>query len=332
MSWWNRFLGGGDQPKVEPMLTDVQRLAFEQATNLMHIINESLQISNNSTNPETKVSRLELARARLDSLELLSVQHPFIKLQRLQEVRNTISGLASQYGEAGYYAQTDPSYRDYNQNALQNIDTQNVDLIEGWRFSATIQLQTPLRVLSRHGETHGGFTDPPKIAHDRCEGHWVPVLKSYKDLGIDIPEVIVDGKTTVSDIGQIPIDGGDYLKFLLKVRKIVEHTESVESRKVKLSAELSRPEYASFLRKLGGKKAIASKFFPAFVECIPKLPPDSVEALWLYELTTPARITAAPDAVLLGLKGIGPAKLKIIREACQSAFDKQSELIDAVVR
>ena len=216
MSWWNRFLGGGERPKEEPELTDVQRFAFEQATNLMHVINESLQLSNNSTNPETKVSRLELARSKLDSLELLSLQHPFIKLQRLDGVRKTISGLASLYGEAGYYAQTAPSCRDYQQNVWRNIDTQSVELIKGWRFGATMQLRTPLRVLSRHGETHEGLTDPPKIANEQWEGYWTPVLKSYKELGIDIPDVIFESGTTASDIGQIPINGGHYLKFLLK--------------------------------------------------------------------------------------------------------------------
>ena len=73
MSWWNRFLGGGKQPSAEPVLTDVQRFAVEQATNLMQIINESLLLSNNATNSETKVSCLELARSKLDSLELSSL-------------------------------------------------------------------------------------------------------------------------------------------------------------------------------------------------------------------------------------------------------------------
>ena len=331
MSWSSRFLGGGKQPSAEPVLTDVQRFAVEQATNLMHIINESLLLSNNATNSETKVSRLELARSKLDSLELLSLQHPFIKLQRLEKVKTTMSDLASQYGDAGYCTQTEPSCRDYQQNVWRNSDTQNGDLIKGWRFIATIQLRTPFRVLSRHGETHEGLTDPPKIANEQWEGYWTTVLKSNKELGIDIPEVIVGGKTTASDIGQIPIDGGDYLTFLLELQKIVEKTEAVESRKAMLSMELSRPKYASFLRKLGGKKVIASKYFPAFLERIPKLSPESVEALRRCELTTPARITAAPDAVLLGMKGIGPTKLKIIRETCQSAFNKQSELLDAVV-
>ena len=175
-----------------------------------------------------------------------------------------MSDLASQNGEAGYYAQTEPSCRDYQQNVWRNTDTQNGDLIKGWRFIATIQLRTPFRVLSRHGETHEDLTDPPKIANEQWEGYWTTVLKSNKELGIDIPEVIVGGKTTASDIGQISIDGSAYLTFLLEVRKIVEKTESVESRKAMLRIELSRPKYASFLRKLGGKKPYQANIFPLF--------------------------------------------------------------------
>ncbi len=334
MSWFRRFFGSddSDRPKAEPKLTDIQRLAFEQAGNLMHVINESLQLSNNSTNPSTKVSRLELARSKLDSLVLLSQQHCFIKLQRLDSVRATIAALAKEYGEAGYYALTDSSSRDYSQDVWRNIGMPINDIAKGWRFGATMQLRTPWRVLSRHGEIHDGLTDPPPIACEQWEGYWTPELKSVKELGIDIPEIVVKGETMASDIGQIPGDGGDYLKFLLKVRTIVELDEPIESRKARLSEELRQPEWASFCRKLGGKQGIQSRFFPPFIDCIRGLSFDLVGALWAAKLTTPARIIAAPDAALLAIKGVGPAKLKIIREACQSASEMHSELIDAVNR
>ena len=313
-------------------MNDLQRLAFEQAENLMHIINESLQLSNNSTNPSTKVSRLEVARSKLDSLVLLSRQHPFIKLQRLEGVRDTIAALAREYSEAGYYAKTDSSSRDYSQDVWRNIGVPIDDIAKGWRFGATMQLRTPLRVLSRHGEIHDGLTAPPSIARQQWEGYWTPVLRSYKELGIDIPEFGVLDGTMASDIGQIPSGGGDYLKFLLKVRTIVELEEPIESRKARLSVELRQPEWASFCRKLGGKQGIQSRFFPPFIHCIPKLSREAVEALWTAKLTTPARIMTAPDAALLAINGVGPAKLQSIREACLSASQKDSELVDAVVR
>ena len=59
MSWWKKIFASEGEPKnSEPELTELQRFAAEQATSLMEIINESLQVANNSTNPSTKVSRL----------------------------------------------------------------------------------------------------------------------------------------------------------------------------------------------------------------------------------------------------------------------------------
>ncbi|MDO8250443.1 MAG: hypothetical protein Q7T78_12110 [Rhodoferax sp.] len=333
MSWLKKLFGGTEQKQSSaPRPNEIQRLVFEQAENLMHVINESLQISNNSTNPSTKVSRLELASTKLDSLELLSAQHPFIKLQILDGVRKTISALSKEYSGAGYYAQTDSSCRDYRQDVWKNINMPLDDIAKGWRFGATMQLRTPLRVISRHGEVHEGLTDPPAIAQDQSEGYWLPLLKSFAEIGIDIPEVIMTNTTMASDVGQIPSDGGEYLKFLLKVRAIVEQDEPIESRELLLRDELRLPEWSGFCRKLGGMQAIQSRFFPAFIDVIKGLPAHSVAALWDAKLTTPKRISNAADAELRAIKGVGPAKLKAIREACAAAENPESEFVENVTR
>ena len=344
MSWLSKFFGGSAKPaKVHPPAPDTsqhqptpttyQQAIFEQASGLMHVINESLQISNNSTNPETKVSRLEVARSKLDSLELLSKQNPFLKLQRLEGVRKSIAELSSEFSDAGYYALTDESCRDYQQDVWRGINMPSNDLIKGRMFGATMQLRTPLRVLSRHGEIHEGLNDPPAIAQDQSEGYWTTVLKSYAELGMpDVPEVLMRGQTMASDIGQIPNDGGDYLKFLLQVRGIIEGADSVKSRKRALSDELKNPEWSGFVRKLGGKQAIQNSFFPAFIECIKGLSRETIEALWNAKLTTPASLSSSSDAALKAFKGIGPAKLKAIREACDLAVDPSCEFVDGVIR
>jgi len=46
------------------------------------------------------------------------------------------------------------------------------------------------------------------------------VLKSWRDLGIDEDEV--PESTMSSQIGQVPVDGGDFLPFLLEYRMIIE--------------------------------------------------------------------------------------------------------------
>ena len=135
-----------------------------------------------------------------------------------------------------------------------------------------------------------------------------------------------------SDIGQIPRDGGDYLKFLLKVREIIEELSPIEVRRTRLREELRNPAWAYFCRKLGGKQAVVNQFFPPFIETIKGLPANAVAGIRECGLTTPAQITAAADAKLLAIKGIGPAKLKFIRSACDSVTDKDSELVDLVER
>lgn len=318
--------------QIDPLnLTELQRFAWGQAISLMELINESIQISNNSTNPETKVSRLELTRAKLDSLELLSVQHPFIKLQRLDGVRKTIADLAKEYSEAGYYAKTDSSCRDYQQDVWKNIGIPIGDIAKGWKFSATMQLRTPLRVLTRHGEIHDGLTDPPTIARELWEGYWSPLLKSMKELGIDLPDISASS-TSASEIGQIPLDGGEFLNFLIKVREIVEADSAVEDRRILLREELRRPEWKDFCVKLGGNQNVTEQFFPPFIQTIKGLPKDAIAAMWEAGTTTPEQLENSTDATLRAIKGIGPAKLAIIRAACSEATNKTSDFVDNVYR
>lgn len=344
MSWLSKFFGTSKNPaqvhplvpetsQHQPDLTIYQQAIFEQASGLMHIINESLQISNNSTNPSTKVSRLEVARSKLDSLELLSKQNTFLKLQRLEDVRKSIAVLSEEFSQAGYYVLTDETCRNYQQDVWKNYNMSVGDVVRGWKFGATMQLQTPLRVLERHGEISNGLGDPPAIARDQSEGYWTPVLKSNVELGMpNVPEVSVNWKTMASDIGQIPIDGGQYLKFLLRVRGIVERHVPIEARKSALSEELKNLEWSEFVRKLGGKQSIQNSFFPSFIECIKGLSSDTIGVLWDAKLTTPATLSAATDNQLRAIKGIGPAKLNAIRAACNLAGDSKCEFIDGVVR
>ena len=139
-------------------------------------------------------------------------------------------------------------------------------------------------------------------------------------------------ETMASDVGTVPADGGDYLKFLFKVRAIVEGLSGIELRIARLREELRKPEWAEFCRKLGGKQAVVNQFFPPFIETIKGLPANVVAAMWEKRIMTPAQISAVADTKLLAIKGIGPAKLRLIRSACDFATDKESELVDLVER
>lgn len=109
----------------------------------------------------------------------------------------------------------------------------NMDIMSGLQFCATMQPWIPLRVLTRHGEIFNAPRgSPPKITRAMNEGIWVPYMHgSPFPLG-----------SMASSVGYIPADGGEFLIFLLAVRRIVEVDESVENRIRALSAELSRPQ------------------------------------------------------------------------------------------
>lgn len=93
----------------------------------------------------------------------------------------------------------------------------NTDLISAVVWCSTIDLKTSPICRIRDGlkytpETHKpiGHSVPwgqgPGRAHWNCRSHQTTVLKSYKELGIDISEVVVDGKTRASMDGQLPSD------------------------------------------------------------------------------------------------------------------------------
>lgn len=200
------------------------------------------------------------------------------------------------------------------------------DLITGWRYSATIQMRTPLRILRQHGQKVGTSNGQP-IEPEMQHGIWVPVLNTFGSLGVDLPEM---EWTMASEVGYIPADGGQYLQFLLAVRQVVEAPGTVPERLAQLRAELAKPEWAEFIAQLNGREAIYARFFPAFIETISGLQAETVAALWAAELTTPRTLAEASDARLRSIKGIGPAKLKAIRAACDAAPDKDAERLDLV--
>jgi hypothetical protein len=100
-------------------------------------------------------------------------------------------------------------------------------------------LRTPLKWLERHREYHAG-ADRPTEQLPPEHACWVPVVKTWRSLGIDMDEV--PHTTMASQIGQISVDGGDFLPFLKEYRTIVEGAADA------LAALGCRtPEYAALL-------------------------------------------------------------------------------------
>lgn len=103
--------------------------------------------------------------------------------------------------------------------ASLNDMSEFADLTAGWQMSVTMQLRTPLKWLQRHREFHAG-ADRPAEALPPEHACWVPLTKAWRSIGIDMDEV--PETTMASQAGQIPVDGGDFLPFLMEYRMIVE--------------------------------------------------------------------------------------------------------------
>jgi len=108
----------------------------------------------------------------------------------------------------------------------------NNDLIKAVKWSSTLDLRTSEQCRIRDARLYTATTHKPighKIPwlagpgrlHWRCRSAQVIMLKSYKELGIDVPEVVISGKTRASLDGQIPaeVSYADWLKKQSKERQ-----------------------------------------------------------------------------------------------------------------
>lgn len=196
-----------------------------------------------------------------------------------------------------------------------------------------MQLRTPLRVLRRHGEIFSDLpNEPPHIARAMWEGIWTTKTRSFRELGIDLDEP--PPGEMASSIGPISADGGDYLKFLIAVREIVESANSLDERIASLVSEVSKPQWAKFNHvRFHSAYDIADYFFPTFLSEIPRLSRKTADLLRGLGLDTPDALANAHDDHLLAVSGVGPCILMEIRKRCtETTIDRSSANIDQVER
>lgn len=187
----------------------------------------------------------------------------------------------------------------------------NRDILDGMRFSATLQVRTPLWILEHHGEV---FRGPPSQAPDyggMAHGIWVPQTRG------GLSEFLREGVTHASDAG--PVVDTEYLPFLKAFRTIVEGPGD----------ELDKIERLHALPK-------ESRRFAAFWRALATNIPDFPESFFYMDLaeidgvgrTTARRmfdagiysvqgLHSASDETLLAIKGVGRALVKKIRAAAR---------------
>jgi SPP1 gp7 family putative phage head morphogenesis protein len=87
--------------------------------------------------------------------------------------------------------------------AQQQTYKANQDVLKGWMFHATMDGRTSLTCAALNGSVHPIGKGPIPPRHIRCRSAAAPVVKSFRDMGIDLPEIVVIGKTRASMDGQI---------------------------------------------------------------------------------------------------------------------------------
>jgi hypothetical protein len=341
MDVWRRKSGEPFRREAESIpATGELRAATDTALVLVREINVLLGVANESKVFNTKAARLASAKQKLDDLRRLVSAHPHITITNLINVEKSIATLVREMADWKY--EPDDAWPEWVSRAVMSADEHtdyrmatwraHPDIIVGLQFVATMNPWVPLRVLLRHGELHSDMTRlPPGIAHDGSEGTWVSKMCSFRSMGIPMDEP--PPGMMASTIGPIPSDGGDFLKFLIVVREIVESDRTVDARACRLQEELTCTFWCKFVSSLGGEPSqLVSMFFPYMIDTIPGLTMLVRDAFERLGLNTAAKVAATLDIDLLGIKGIGPAKLKAIREWQIQVAEPNATRLDRVLR
>lgn len=110
------------------------------------------------------------------------------------------------------------SYSPFKDRALFQKPLRD-EVITGHRFSATMQRRNSLHVLSQHGRIERHAREKlPAVVREPWQGVWVATTDLWECFGMEAE--VEATRTIASPLGQIPIDGGDYLRYLLLIKRI----------------------------------------------------------------------------------------------------------------
>lgn len=132
-------------------------------------------------------------------------------------------------------------------------DWAGIDVVNHFRFSATMQLRTPYCVLERHNETYWDRScGPPIFIREEWQGIWRPQT--------DFSERMALRSMMASEIGAIPTHGGDFHRFLLEIRYLAENTSDPTDRCAVIFRECEKDTWSEFVERMGGPMGISQRF------------------------------------------------------------------------
>lgn len=211
-----------------------------------------------------------------------------------------------------FFGSNEPELRPH-QHRQKTYDA-NADVLAGERFSATLNLSTPLKYLEMHGRVFpvGEAPEPESLEY----GVWLPEIKSeYRIPGLS--------DEMASPFGPVPSDGGDLLPLLKAVRRIVE--QPVEPSRALLVAKQRVDLVIATLQKPCGVALFASEddclrfLIEEYVGSIKYITGQHYRQLIEeFGCQSVADLVDLTDQQLLSLSGIGPAKLKVLRSELEA--------------
>lgn len=212
----------------------------------------------------------------------------------------------------------------------EQVQVANADIVDGYKFCATIAPSVPLRYLQMHGEGCKALTNRDREI-PQAYGIWTPCLSPK------FSAIFEEDATVWSVIGSIPANGGDFLPYLVHMRQIIEtpkeeNQTDLQSIFAKIEQIKALPQAHSYKenRAFGTiEKCLLTDYFALIFKqeddalefmlsqlaeySYKGLKASHIRELYSQGFQSIENILKAPDNVLLGLKGVGAKKLIMIR-------------------
>lgn len=179
------------------------------------------------------------------------------------------------------------------------------DVVDDCRFCATLQIRTPLSVLTRDGET---FKGPPSEAPVYCtpeHGIWL----------LDAPDVLGMGEMEcASEIG--PVKPSQYLPFLKDFRQIVESELDHQTKLTQLNALSTASKRYEEIWKILERNYdnFPHSFFYRELQVLPGVGLKTARVIYEAGFTSMDKVREATDAQLQELPGVGKGLIGKIRD------------------
>jgi hypothetical protein len=214
MSWWNRLCGKSGltpahdaapakatDPPGKSAVQAIPQPVVDSLQSIVKVINESVTIAAETKSEDTRRSRLWVARENLATLQSLAAEWPEVHLTNLAAVERNIADIEAL-----------PPLPTRARTRRGEAPVEFAGALEGFRIVAALDCGTCLKCSALDGRCFAAEIGPRPPFHKNCRCIAVPVARSWKSMGIDVPEISVG--TRASAIGQVPADW-NHLRWLL---------------------------------------------------------------------------------------------------------------------